>query len=160
MTATLPDGDDDIGSLVQQTLSLLNQDGDHASYVKDLPSGSPRDTDTDDLKKHEPAIADSQALVSPLEEETDVPLGSGPPSPAVHTGRMLSMQLDSVGLSGQGAAEIAEEEAEDSLEDTPEESNDMVQRGQSLQEFDEQQQAQTANGAVRIWVKEVEKVGF
>jgi len=150
---TAPDGDDDIGSLVQQTLSLLSQEGDHASFVKDLPSDSPRDTDTDDLAKLEPASAAAQPLVSPAEEEADVPLGSGPPSPA---GRMLSMQLDSVGLSGQLAPEITEE----APADTPGGSSDLSQRVQSLQDLEDQQQARTANGEVRIWVKDIEKVGF
>lgn len=134
MTATLPE-DDDIGSLVQQTLSLLNQDCDNASYtgtmgpnnhvVKDHkkdPSGSPRDTDMDDLVKQEPTNADCPPVSPHEEEETDVPLGSSPPSPE---GRMLSVQLTSAGLSDLGIAEITADEAP---EDSPDSSRNMIQR--------------------------------
>ena len=141
---------------------------------------SPRDTDVGDL--------DSKPLPLPITvdhpldtHESEVPLGSAPASPE---GRMQS-----VVLSPKGAMEISEAAVEDEmlvLAGMPASPTDDSQREEAIQwnpshssnsdsrslhpgglsqrasvdEPDDLPQAQQpANGFVRIWVKEAEKVG-
>ena len=120
---TAPDDplSDDIGSLVAQTLSLMNSTDSEqeaaAGYAailktKEQPFGqqpvaSPRDTaDSDDLDEDEgrdlPAAAAADPLGSPA--DSDVPLGSGPPSP-IAAGPMQSLRL---GGPVGGSSEITE----------------------------------------------------
>ena len=123
---TAPDDplSDDIGSLVAQTLSLMNSTDSEqeaaAGYAailktKDQPVGqqpvaSPRDTaDSDDLDEDEgrdlpaaAAAASGDPLGSPA--DSDVPLGSGPPSP-IAAGPMQSLRL---GGPVGGSSEITE----------------------------------------------------
>ena len=120
---TAPDDplSDDIGSLVAQTLSLMNSTDSEqeaaAGYAailktKEQPVGqqpvaSPRDTaDSDDLDEDEgrdlPAAAAADPLGSPA--DSDVPLGSGPPSP-IAAGPMQSLRL---GGPVGGSSEITE----------------------------------------------------
>ena len=115
--------EDDIAGLVDGALNLLNSEGSgeggYAAAMRKIAaaeqqptSGSPRDTDVGDLDGKVDTLAHGAGTVvppqHPLEShESEVPLGSGPPSP---DGRMKS-----VVLSSKGAVEIMEATPEDEM---------------------------------------------